>query len=59
YARPAHAQTGPRVHKLLLRHSASRYSACAKAGNPDTLIGDLFAYVPPAVGPRWIKLEET
>jgi uncharacterized protein (TIGR00730 family) len=27
--------------------------------NPDTLIGDLFAYVPPAVGPRWIKLEET
>ncbi len=27
--------------------------------NPDTLINNLFAYVPPAVGPRWIKLEET
>ena len=27
--------------------------------NPDTLIGNLLAYVPPAVGPRWIKLEET
>jgi uncharacterized protein (TIGR00730 family) len=26
--------------------------------NPDTLIGNLLAYVPPAVGPRWIKLEE-
>ncbi len=27
--------------------------------NPDTLIGSLLAYVPPAVAPRWIKLEET
>ncbi len=27
--------------------------------NPDTLIGNLLTYVPPAVGPRWIKLEET
>ncbi len=27
--------------------------------NPDTLIGNLLAYVPPAAGPRWIKLEET
>jgi uncharacterized protein (TIGR00730 family) len=27
--------------------------------NPDALIPKLLAYVPPAVGPRWIKLEET
>ncbi len=27
--------------------------------NPDTLIANLLAYMPPAVGPRWIKLEET
>jgi uncharacterized protein (TIGR00730 family) len=27
--------------------------------NPDTLISNLLAYVPPAAGPRWIKLEET
>jgi uncharacterized protein (TIGR00730 family) len=27
--------------------------------DPDGLIGDLLAYVPPPVGPRWIKLEET
>jgi uncharacterized protein (TIGR00730 family) len=29
------------------------------ADNPDTLIANLLAYVPPAIGPRWIKLEET
>jgi uncharacterized protein (TIGR00730 family) len=29
------------------------------ADNPDTLIGELLAYVPPAVAPHWIKLEET
>ncbi len=27
--------------------------------NPATLIAKLLAYVPPAVGPRWIRLEET
>jgi len=27
--------------------------------HPDTLIAKLLAYAPPAVGPRWIKLEET
>jgi uncharacterized protein (TIGR00730 family) len=26
---------------------------------PESLIGDLLGYVPPAVGPRWIKLEES
>jgi uncharacterized protein (TIGR00730 family) len=26
---------------------------------PDSLIGDLLAYIPSPVGPRWIKLEET
>jgi uncharacterized protein (TIGR00730 family) len=29
------------------------------AGDLETLIGKLLGYVPPAVGPRWIKLEET
>ncbi len=27
--------------------------------HPDSLISNLLAYVPPPVGPRWIKLEET
>jgi uncharacterized protein (TIGR00730 family) len=27
--------------------------------NPETIISKLLAYVPPAAGPRWIKLEET
>jgi len=27
--------------------------------HPDVLIAKLLAYAPPAVGPRWIKLEET
>jgi uncharacterized protein (TIGR00730 family) len=29
------------------------------ADNPKTIISRLLAYVPPAIGPRWIKLEET
>ncbi len=29
------------------------------ADDPATLVGQLLAYVPPAVGPRWIRLEET
>ena len=35
------------LHSLLVSHQAEK------------LIADLIAYVPPPVGPRWIKLEET
>ena len=29
------------------------------ANDPETLVARLLAYVPPAVGPRWIRLEES
>jgi uncharacterized protein (TIGR00730 family) len=39
-------------------HPASLHSLIV-SDDPDTLNGNLLAYVPPAIGPRWIRLEET